>query len=528
MLTLGLNGRPFGFHDPAVALVDERGEVLFHAEEERFSRVRHGLRQSPIRALHAALKQTGSEVTDIGAVSIGWDPARFLGSERTNPGHHRARVAEMMGMLRLPDSVRRVEFVPHHLAHASHAFFGSGFESAAVVVIDGSGERESSSIFLAEGHQIVRVDDQPIGRSLGYLFQACALWLGLGEFGEGKAMGLASYGNPADSWDLGEHGAAIGSTIDHTAVISHWLDAFCELTGRPCAAAPPDALHEDALAVQLARSVQDHLANEVMGYVARARQLTGRDDVCLAGGVALNSAANGLIPDPLFVPNCPGDGGVALGAAFRLHPPETRSTVSPFTGATAPLEAWQQTGVTLEPFDAAAAARLLATGAVGALFVGRSECGPRALGHRSLVCRPDRSELARSLNRRKGREPWRPFGPVAIRGKELWAPRDHLGRYMAGVVAVGAKGRHQLNGVRHIDGTVRPQVIDDLSEPLAHLLAALEQQTGLQALINTSFNLAGEPIVETPAQALHTARAVQAAFLVTDHGWTRLGADNHG
>jgi carbamoyltransferase len=291
-------------------------------------------------------------------------------------------------------------------------------------------------------------------------------------------------------------------------------------------------LHLDALAVQVAVSAQEAVEGVVLRLAERARELAGTENLCLAGGVALNCKANGLLDGPVFAPPAPHDAGTALGAAWHVAPPRrAEGRISPYLGPAAGVSSnGALDGLHREALSPERVCEALGNGCIGAIVQGAGEIGPRALGHRSIVADPSAPGMHGRLNALKSREPWRPFGAAALpaRAAELWAPRPRLSDYMLAGTPVSDAGRARMPAAVHVDGTTRPQEVDPAS---GDLLAALLHEWGDRAggaLVNTSFNGRGEPIVSSAADAVACFRRLGLDFLVLDgellaaaDGWWR-------
>jgi len=541
MWVLGINCPPAGWHDSAACLVNGSGEVVAFSEEERFSRRRHSLFKGPSQAASFCLETAGIGPPDLDAVAVGWDMPRLLGDKALD-GRGLLRAA-----LGWPDGEPTPElvFVAHHLAHARCAFHASSFDDAAVLVIDGSGEREATSIWrLRAGAAPVLERSWPLAASLGHAYAGASRWLGFSPFEAGKTMGLAAFGRAerlavpslvdvsAGDYrlDVSLPHAPGGASPFHVLgrqsrlVGRRWRERFAQLAGAPRSSTATDALHADPCAVSVAYAAQRMVETSVTWLAAEARALTGRASLCLAGGVALNCSANGLIPQPLYVPPVPHDAGVALGAAWEVCPPAPNGEpLTPYLGATlgrAVAEAeLRARGLASRPLDFERVAELLLDGDVGALAVGRAEIGPRALCHRSILALPRPGTRSDRVNAIKHREPWRPFGPVAFAdvGEELWEDPGNLGRYMLGATRVSDACRGVAPAAVHVDGTTRPQTIDrGARSAIGAILGALERSGVPPALINTSFNDRGQPIANDARQALDAFGAMDLSFLVLD------------
>ena len=533
MWVLGINAPPAGFHDSAACLVNERGDLMAFAEEERLTRKKHALQQGPMHAARYCLKQVGIAPVDVDVVAIGWNVPyiyNIYGRQWTLEAAT-AWLKEVLGWdVSLP-TIPDIEFVRHHVAHATVALHASGFESAALVVVDGNGDDESVSIFRgfqAEG-RLIRKLVWPPSHSLGWMYDAASRYIGFDFLEAGKTMGLAAYGRArrVTPWPLLDSEGhllqppfPIPSGYAYEDILGNWRSQF-EKHGAGRVTRDRHNLHRDDIAVRVAWSAQYALEQGLEELVRIARDATGELNVCLAGGVALNCSANGLLVEPVYVPPVPHDAGVALGAAWHVAPPRRADgPLTPFLGPeamTTPPVPDDVQGLVSAPFDAAQVAQALLGGRVGAIVHGRSEAGPRALGHRSIVALPTPEGVRDRVTLIKRREPWRPFGPVALASQSahLWHQREHLARYMLGSVTVTDAARTHMPAAIHIDGTTRPQSLpDDSSEPVAELLRHLGDAGGV--LINTSFNRRGEPIVGSAREAVLTYRAMELDFLALE------------
>ncbi|MDP2710373.1 MAG: carbamoyltransferase C-terminal domain-containing protein [Solirubrobacteraceae bacterium] len=548
-MILGVNAPPTGWHDPAACLVESDGTLLAFCEEERLSRAKHAERSGPRLAVAHCLEQAAASFADVELVAVGWDvpqTAPLYGHRWSHEGAP-SWLERELGWSRAARDLPEVRFVGHHLAHATIAFRASDFDEAAVLVIDGNGDDESISIYRAQRDRpLVRKRVWPRSHSLGYLYEAGCRCVGFGPLQAGKLMGLSAYGRAAgaEPWELLPGGdpaapAGVDEGDGFNRYIHAWMARLSELAGGRRVTRARHELQLDPLAVQIAVSAQEAVERVVVRLAALARALAGTENLCLAGGVALNCKANGLLGGPVFAPPAPHDAGTALGAAWHVAPPQahrspgTGERISAFLGPTpgsaAPangaLDGLHREALSLERVCAA-----LEAGRIGAIVEGPGEIGPRALGHRSIVADPSSPGMHGRLNALKGREPWRPFGAAALRSRAaaLWQPRPRLSDYMLAGTPVSDTGGAQLPAAVHVDGTTRPQELDPASrDVLPALLDEWGERAG-GALVNTSFNGPGEPIVSSAADAAGAFRRLGLDFLVLgdelvarDRGWWR-------
>jgi carbamoyltransferase len=363
------------------------------------------------------------------------------------------------------------------------------------------------------------------------MYNAVSEFIGLTFLEAGKTMGLAAYGRARaiEPWpiynltsDSFKPPFKLPANATHRDIMYGWWDHFRTLGYRKPQCTSQD-LDKDEHAVRLAWSAQVSLQQVCALLADRARRSTGHGTLCLSGGVALNCSSNGLLPQPVFVPPVPHDAGVSLGAAWSVAPPRsTGKPLSPYLGRSlsvaeidAALTRNELTGRSLSTDELAE--RLLA-GHVGAIVTGRAEVGPRALCHRSIIASPIDQNMRDRLNLAKGRELWRPLGPVGLPECEgrYWTGNETLHRYMVGASQVTERGQTEVPAIVHVDRTARPQVISDHGEAMWSLLDALRKAGAPSVTINTSFNLRGEPIVDDAEGAIRSARAIGLDFLILE------------
>ncbi len=526
MRVLGVNAI---FHDPSAALVVD-GHVVAAAEEERFSRRKHGKRPVPFsawelpeQAMRWCLRYAGLRPQDLDAVAYSFDPALAKPAEDMgldDPWDHLRRMyAETApGFLgtALPGLAReQVRFVPHHVAHAASAALAAPLPGrgrpSSVLVLDGRGESTSHLAGRYEGGHLEVLAAQALPSSLGLLYESLTEHLGfLRSSDEYKVMALASYGRPVHLEALRETIRATGDG-GFAAPIPDWT-AF----------APRRAGGEDDWPAQyadLACSVQTRLEEVLVDLARWLHEQTGDRALTMAGGTALNCVANSRIwretPfEQVWVQPAAGDAGTALGAALALCG-DAGTLCEPMTTA-ALGRGWSDDELAAAlrracvPFTTPAdlpdaVAAVLADDGIVAWFDGRSEYGPRALGHRSLLAHPGRAANLERLNDVKGREQFRPVAPMVLadRAADIFDRGPLPSPYMLFVHDVKPGWRERIPAVVHVDGTARIQTIDDDTTPrVAALLRAFEARTGLPVVVNTSLNTAGRPMVDDPREAL--------------------------
>ncbi|MBT2675439.1 carbamoyltransferase [Streptomyces sp. ISL-14] len=539
MRVLGINAL---FHDPAAALVMD-GRIVAAAEEERFSRRKHGKRPLPFSAWELpelsarwCLERAGLTPSGLDAVAYSYDPELAGPAEQlglNDPWDHLRQeyarrapefLAETLPGLD-PDKVR---FVAHHVAHAASAGRAAPYPDSAVLVLDGRGESASHLAGRYDDGKLDTLFTQPLPDSLGLVYEDLTQHLGfLRSSDEYKVMALASYGKPRFLPRLRQYVHATGDG----GFRAHGVDWS--------ALAPPRAKHEPWTQdhADLAASTQAVLEEVLLELVHWLHREAGGDTLALAGGVALNCVANSKIATlgpyrNVWVQPAAGDAGTALGGALHLaENPEPMPGADLGRGwSDREIRAWlEEADVPYEePADIAeAVAEELARDGIVAWFQGRSEYGPRALGHRSLLAHPGRAENLERLNRVKGREEFRPVAPMVLAewAAELFSGGPLPSPYMLFVHDVAREWRERVPAVVHVDGTARIQTVDARQEPLvARMLTAFERRTGVPVVVNTSLNTAGRPMVDDPRDALECFGSAPVDLLAIGPFGVRRGA----
>jgi carbamoyltransferase len=522
---LGINAV---FHDPAAALIVD-GEIVAAAEEERFSRRKHGKRPVPFSAWELpelsarwCLEVAGISPENLDAVAYSYEPAlvqpelngldEWWEDLRTTY----ARRAPYFLATALPGlDPAVVQFVPHHIAHAASAGLAAPFRDSAVLVADGRGEATSYLSGRYRDGELEVLASQELPHSLGLMYEEVTDHLGfLRSSDEYKVMALASYGRwPSTEPRLLPALRKLVRVSGEGGFVVRPID-WSELAKRR---APGEELQFQH--VELAAAVQARLEEVLLELARWLHRRTGERRLTMAGGVALNCVANTRLItegpfDELWVQPAAGDAGTALGGALHLaHLFGER--ITPMPGADLgrsftddELAGWLDSAhIRYErpPDVATAVADALAADAIVAWFQGRSEFGPRALGHRSLLAHPGHARNLDRLNAVKGREQFRPVAPMVLtdRAGELFGRGPIPSPYMLFVHDVVPQWRERIPAVVHVDGTARIQTVDRDTEPrLARLLERFAELTGLPVVVNTSLNTAGRPMVDDPRDAL--------------------------
>jgi carbamoyltransferase len=553
MLTLGTNA---AFHDPAACLVRD-GEVVAAAEEERFTKIKHGKRavpfstwELPFHAIDFCLASQDVTLAEIDHVAYSFDPGQLLGDRLQDPtveiplnlGTYRDRGEWMspwdpLFLSSIVNAPRQLidgpplhlarrfrgataagpyawHFVDHHLSHAASAFLASPFDDAAVIALDGRGELATTTYWHAHGSCLDLVGHVDLPHSLGLLYEEVTAYLGfLRSSDEYKVMALASYGTPRYAAAFRDivHVGDNGSYLVANPCLEEWFGPPRDRGG------PLEQRHFD-----IARSLQVVLEESVIALARWLRLETHSPRACLAGGVALNCVMNARLRnagvfDEVWVQPAAGDAGTALGAALwvdaRQRPGGRRYRMDhAFLGPSfsdQEIETflrWSKLPYRRLDDVAGETAALLAAGQVIGWFQGRMEFGPRALGARSILASPIKAEMQARLNDIKDREDFRPVAPVVLEEEAgEWFTGASVAPFMLFVFDVAPDKVDRIPAVRHVDGTARVQTIRRDQHPLYYdLLRAFRERTGVPVLINTSFNTRGEPIVCAPRDAIES------------------------
>jgi carbamoyltransferase len=565
LFTLGINA---AFHDPAACLV-RNGRVIAAAEEERFTHIKHGKRpipfsayELPFHAIDFCLRAGGIRLIDVDHVAYSYDPFILLGAEPADtiislplqpstrpvqepfespwdplflsyivnaprqlaggaPHHLQERFQDARH-----DGPYQWHFVSHHLAHAASAFHASPYQDAAVLTLDGRGERATTTYNLGQGTRLDRLAEVTMPHSLGILYEQVTTYLGfLHSSDEYKVMALASYGKPryADQFRDIIRLTGDGHYTVQPPALSERFGPGRRRGG------PFEQQHHD-----IARSLQVVLEETVLELVQWLHETTRSQTLCLAGGVALNCVMNAKIRDhgpfrDVWIQPAAGDSGTALGAALWIdaqHRPASATALPAsvhvdqrpyimehaFLGPAYhddEIESFlKRSKLPYRRLDSIAGetADLLAQDYIIGWFQGAMEFGPRALGARSILASPISPGMQDRLNDIKDREDFRPVAPVVLEEEaSKWFVNAGVSPFMLFVYDVRPDQAHRIPAVRHVDGTARVQTVNRAQHPLYYdLLKAFQRRTGVPVLVNTSFNTRGEPIVCSPRDAVES------------------------
>jgi carbamoyltransferase len=550
MYTLGINAV---FHDSSASLIKD-GVLLAAAEEERFTQIKHGKRpipfstyELPFHAIDYCLKVAGINLKDVDHIAYSFNPYLLVpedeinqpltyipfypslkGNNLSNPWNNLFLSSILNAPAQLTDGYphhleKRFKgssqkdwewhYVEHHLAHAASAFLPSPHMEAAVMTIDGRGELATTTYNIGHQNEIQRIGQVDLPHSLGLLYERMTTYLGfLHSSDEYKVMALASYGKPEFVKDFREM-----INIGHNGLYTITNENFEERFGQARSKDDPFTSHH----FNLAHSLQLVLEESVLELANWLQETTRQENLCLAGGVALNCVLNARIRDrgrfkKVWVQPASGDSGTALGAALWIDQQEQPKPVKTFAMNHAywgPEYSDQEIEQFLNwakvPYKkmndvAEETAQILAENKIIGWFQGRMEFGPRALGSRSILASPIDMNMQSRLNDVKDREDFRPVAPVVLEEDAAeWFNDASKSPFMLFVFDVADDKARQIPAVKHIDGTARIQTINEEQHPIYYrLLKAFKDKTGVPVLVNTSFNTLGKPIVCSPRDAI--------------------------
>jgi carbamoyltransferase len=519
------------------------GELLFAVAEERISRQKHDA-SFPRLAIQSSLDFAGIRAEQLDEVCFGWStpgpgfrhdlkcfatgglPFTYLNLLTTTLHFlkmwHQGSGAKLFAQQFGPTKAK-IGFVDHHLAHAISGYAYSGFDEAAVVVMDGRGAWEATSIWHGRNGRLEHVLTIPFPDSIGYFYSQFTEFLGFQpNSDEWKVMGLAPYGKPGIDLSTFIDLETMPYQVNPRQVSAKGSVSLAKASRLLGARRVPESEIEERHK-DIAYAVQEACETAMMNVVKMAIEQTRCRDVCLAGGVALNSKANGKIlasglVGKLFVQPAASDDGVALGAALapyldgggKLPNKEMRHG---YWGPSFDDDAIENALRTYKlrytrvSDPASSAAELLSQGKILGWFQGRMEFGPRALGSRSILADPRDPEMNAKVNNAvKFREWWRPFAPSLKKeaaGEYLESATDSP--FMILTAQVRPEKRSIIPSVTHVDGSARPQTVEKEINPLYwRLIDEFGKRTGVPVIMNTSFNLRGEAIVHTPTDAIRT------------------------
>ncbi len=536
---LGLN---YLSHDSSASLLRD-GEVIASAMEERFTRVKQD-RVFPMNAINFCLAYGKITIADLECITFYMDPEENFEQKMRYAASNYPQTWPIFNTLLqgaldlkgIEKDIRdrlqyfgKIYFCNHHDAHIAESFFLSEFQNCAMLVADGLGEITSTVLATVDGNQFTRLRTVDFPHSLGMLYNALTHYLGFNAISDpGKVMGLSSYGDSAVFIKAFRKIVKLQNNGTYELDLSYfeypyrrdvWIsEIFSKAFGpRRLPGEPIEKRHEDiAAALQLA-------VEEAIFHMAKfLKDTTKKHYLCLGGGVALNSVANGKLLEKgwfkdIFVPPAPGDDGTSIGSALYYHYCVLQNTKRhPLRNAYLGTEySNDEILKTITKFRLVKyhksinvckeTAALLTQNKIIGWFQGRMEIGPRALGNRSIIANPGLRNAQDILNARvKFREPFRPFAPsILVEEIKNWFSFDHSSAYMLFVFDIKKEKRGLIPGVTHVDGSGRLQSVGKSDNPRYYkLISEFNKLSGIPMVINTSFNVAGEPIIESPAGAI--------------------------
>lgn len=542
---LGLNGWSERGHDASACLVVENKIVVF-TEEERFTRKRYSYDSLPILSTAYCLQEAGLEVDDIDCIAYGWNLPKIYEIKRGKFPFTDKQILEQIfpeGLYKY-NKLPKLEFMDHHLAHAASSYRTSGFKEASILVLDGQGENESGTLAHGKDGKIKIISKIPISFSLGYMMEAACKYLRLRTSDAGKLMGLAGYGRNGKIFDnvtLSDSGYSINnfhsdeiitkdSLDEQEKVIRLWkkyfvpnhplnikkTSCFDSLKGNISSNLVFNQAHKD-----FALSVQNTLEEIVIHLTKILVEKTGCRNLVIAGGIGLNCTTNGRlisenIVDNLYILPAANDAGVSIGAAlekaYQIGRFEFERLEHIYLG---PQYSNLQIKTVLDDLKISyeksneihkLAAKSLAYGKIVAWFQGRMEGGPRALGNRSILANPRIKGMHDIVNKIKSRENWRPLSPSVL--EEYRSDYFEKGTYSPFMLQnhrVVREKAKEIPSVVHVNLTSRYQSVKKGTNKKYYLLIKeFYKLTGTPVILNTSFNIEGDPLVCTPEQAIKT------------------------
>ena len=535
------------------ACLVEDGRLVAMAEEERFARQKRAPDMFPARAIKYCVQEAGIGLSDVPIVAVGWGHSKYPDvmdrHMKSIPGRHLDRFADTaesfmhkafdkdwtaMGVRHAIKSIDQqaspeIRFYSHHESHAASVHYLSGFERSSILCMDGSGEEVATSTWLGRGDDLEPIDVWTLPNSIGWFYAGMTEFLGFKAYAdEGKVMGLAPYGEPDD--EIAEKLRRVISPtngsyeLDPTFVhygerswSRRFTDKLPDLLGPPRLPESTISPYYESVAFESQRLLEElgvHLTRRLI-------KATGESNLCLSGGVAMNCKMNGVISqmpevDEIFINPASNDAGTAIGAALLAArdegiSPRGTTLEHPYWGpgfSDAQIEAaLKACKLQYECVDdpTVTAAELLDEGMIVGWFQGRMEFGARALGGRSILANPTILDMKDRINREvKFREPFRPFAPsLPVEAMHDYIEDGHESPFMILAYAVQPGIEDVLPSVVHVDRTIRPQTVSaETNETYWRMLNEFGQRSGHPVVLNTSFNIRGEPIICTPNEAI--------------------------
>ncbi len=567
MYILGINA----YHGDSSACILHNGKVIAASEEERFRRIKHWA-GFPSEAIKFCLGEVGIDITQVDYITISRDPSanihkkvfhalktiltvKSLKARLENSKKVISTKAELSKALNVPEELITAEIknIEHHRSHMASAFFASPFEESAILSIDGFGDFTSTMIGTGKGNKIDVIDQVIYPHSAGIFYTSLTQYLGFPHYGdEYKVMGLAPYGEPKYVDELkkvilfkdnglfelntkyfthAKEGVSMSWENGDPKIESIFSKELENLLG-PARQKGEELTQKHKDIATSVQKVTEELIFHILNYLQKR---TGLENICIAGGVAQNSVANGKILEKttfknVYIPSAGHDAGTALGSALWLYNHELGNDRLPpiydaYTGSKSSNEEIEDylksQNIEYTRYNdkelIETVANALVDGAVIGWFQGRAEFGPRALGHRSIIVDPRRTDAKELLNSKiKRRESFRPFAPSILEEyvPEYFEKTDKV-PFMEKVYPIKPEKHSEIPAVTHVDGTGRLQTVEK-GDRYYDLIEKFRQKTGTPILLNTSFN-ENEPIVNTPKEALDCYLRTQMDMLVLEN-----------
>ena len=564
---LGLNS---AYHESSACLIKD-GKIIAAVEEERFNRKKHAKHarvdnpdELPINSINFCLKEAGITLKDVDYIGFSFSPAKRLrnkyfdekvtvGSWGSDEGEDLfyqklMQIPQKLSELYGVDVKEKFRWIDHHTSHAGSAYFVSPFEEAAILVVDGIGEFESTTLYRGKSNKIKRIKSITYPHSLGFLWEKLSKFLGFSKYDACKVMGLASYGNSKKFYNQLMSFVKVNSrdfNIDHK-VVKFRIEDYSDLEKILGNKRQPDQEIEERhadIAAALQR-ITEEIIVRLANYLHRE---TKSENICLAGGVALNCVANSVLKEKtsfrnFYVQPAANDAGTAIGAAYliwnqKLGNPRSFVMDHSYFG---PDYSNEEIRTVLEENNLKfaeqesiekAVAKLVSEGNIVGWFQGKMEIGPRALGNRTLLADPRNPKIRDILNKKvKHREYFRPFAPsVLVEKADEWfrIPKKSISSdFMLFAYDVFENIRELIPAVTHVDGTSRIQTVRKETNPKYYkLIQEFEALTGVPIVLNTSFN-DQEPIVCSPQDAVNTFLKTRIDYLAIGKFLISRGENN--
>ncbi len=542
MYVLGINCY---YHDAAACLIKD-GNLIAAAEEERFTREKH-TKKFPVNAINFCLKQAGITINDVDHIGYSYNPwirvkyaipyiikllpksLNLMISDVVNSEKNSLSIKnQIMKIYNIKEPKFQFHYLQHHLTHAASTFFVSEFKDSAILCVDACGEVFTTWYGYGQDNQLECIKQIKLPHSLGFVYSAVTEFVGFKVNDEWKMMGLAPYGQPnyynefADIIKDKPNGEFRIDTryFDFQYAKNPWYSKkFVELFGQPrIEDSPIEKKYED-----ISSSIQKRFEEIIINMANFLYQETGSKNLCLAGGCALNSVANGKILDEtdfknIYIQPAANDAGTSLGSSYLIYhqylkQPRAYIMNHTYTGPSFTNEEIEQALIDNDLYYKdykeieKISASLIARGKILGWFQGKMEFGPRALGNRSILADPRRPEMKDLINSKvKYRESFRPFAPSILEEDTgIYFENTYPSPFMLLVYKVKEDKRETIPAVTHVDNTGRLQTVSKKVNPIYwNLINEFKKLTGISVILNTSFNIKGEPIVCTPQDAINT------------------------